>query len=273
MTKSIIVAGGRGYVGQELLPLVHNHPDLEIKAVSSRMLTGEPIQKHVHKFTGDLKFAALAPQQLANLEADLALLALPNGESTRYVDALAQADNPMKLVDLSADHRLNPAWQYGLVEHRADALRHQNRIANPGCYATGMQIGIKPFLPFLNGVPSCFGVSGFSSAGTTPSDKNDPEVLYENILPYQLADHLHEQEASHHLGTAVRLMPHVAFFFRGILLTLNLPVKEKIPSLAAYHLARDFYRDHEAIVVQDTAPSVRDNVSKHQVHVLSLIHI
>ena len=160
MTKSIIVVGGRGYVGQELLPLVHNHPDLEIKAVSSRMLTGEPIQKHVHKFTGDLKFAALSPQQMANLEADLALLALPNGESTRYVDALAQAANPMKLVDLSADHRLNPAWQYGLVEHRADALRHQNRIANPGCYATGMQIGIKPFCLFSTACPRALGFRG-----------------------------------------------------------------------------------------------------------------
>ena len=261
--KKIVVVGARGYVGKELLPLLETHEQLEVKAVGSRMLAGESVKKHIQKYKGSLSFSSLTPEALSQSDADLVFLALPNGESPKYLKLLQQAKNPMKVIDLSADHRFDPNWQYGLVEHQMNNIKNKQLISNPGCYATGAQMAIRPFLPYVQGTPSIFGVSGFSGAGTTRSPKNDPEVLYENILPYALSDHIHEKEIGYHLDNPVRFMPHVTFFFRGIMLTINIPVKEKVGAIEAYNLCRAFYADHPLIHVQETPPWVRDNVSKH----------
>src|SRR5690606_2748637 len=99
---------------------------------------------------------------------------------------------------------------------------------NPGCYATAMQLAISPLLDRLAGPPQCFGVSGYSGAGSTPSDKNDVDKLRDNLMPYALADHLHEREVSRHLGVPVEFMPHVAPHFRGITMTVNMHLREPL---------------------------------------------
>src|SRR5690606_23692348 len=98
-------------------------------------------------------------------------------------------------------------------------------------YATAMQLAIAPMLDVLEGPVQCFGVSGYSGAGTTPSDRNDPDKLRDNLMPYALTGHVHEREVSHRLGHPVEFMPHVAPHFRGITITANL------------HLSRPFTRD------------------------------
>src|SRR3546814_3788083 len=72
----------------------------------------------------------------------------------------------------------------------------------------------------------CFGVSGYSGAGTTPSDRNDADKLRDNLMPYALVDHLHEREVSRQSGLAVEFMPHVAPHFRGLTVTANLHLRE-----------------------------------------------
>ena len=74
----------------------------------------------------------------------------------------------------------------------------------------------------LDGPVQCFGVSGYSGAGTTPSDKNNVELLRDNLMPYALTGHVHEREVSRQLAHPVEFMPHVAAHFRGITLTANL---------------------------------------------------
>ena len=91
-----------------------------------------------------------------------------------------------------------------------------------------MQLAIWLMLEYLAGPPQCFGVSGYSGAGTTPSDKNNVELLRDNLMPYSLADHMHEREVSAHLGVPVEFMPHVAPHFRGITLTANLWLREPV---------------------------------------------
>ena len=230
--KKIVVVGARGYVGKELLPLLETHPQLEVKAVGSRMLAGESVKKHIQKYKGSLSFSSLTPEALAQSDADLVFLALPNGESPKYLTQLQTVQNPMKIIDLSADHRFDSEWQYGLVEHQMDNIKNKQKISNPGCYATGAQMAIRPF-PLRAGNAPHLGFQDLVVPGRRAS-KNDPEVLYENILPYALSDHIHEKEIGHHLSTPVRFMPHVAFFFRGIMLTINIPVKEKIGAIEAH---------------------------------------
>src|SRR6185295_19929231 len=100
------------------------------------------------------------------------------------------------VVDLSADYRFDAKWFYGLPELYRGKYAGQKRISNPGCYATAMQLAIAPLLDRVDGPVQCFGVSGFSGAGTSPSDKNDAEKLRDNVMPYALTGHVHEREVS-----------------------------------------------------------------------------
>src|SRR5690606_41048809 len=98
----------------------------------------------------------------------------------------------------------------------------RRRGANPGCYPPVLELAISALRELLAGPVQCFGVSGYSGAGTTPSDRNDPALLRDNLMPYALAGHVHEREVSRKLGHPVEFMPHVAPHFRGITRTANL---------------------------------------------------
>jgi N-acetyl-gamma-glutamyl-phosphate reductase len=229
--KKIGIVGARGHVGAELIRLVAAHPALELAYVSSRELDGQRVADHVNAYAGGLQYSSPAHGQLPELDADAVVLALPNGKAASCVDAFDAAAVDPVIIDLSADHRFDASWYYGLPELTRDAYAGQRRIANPGCYATAMQLAIAPMLDVLDGPVQCFGVSGYSGAGTTPSDKNNPDKLRGNLMPYALTDHMHEREVAHRLGHAVEFMPHVAPHFRGLSVTVNL------------HLSRAFQRD------------------------------
>src|SRR5690606_15855528 len=153
--------------------------------------------------------------------------------------------------DLSADYRFSDDWYYGLPELTRDRYRGQKRISNPGCYATAMQLAIAPLLDQLAGPPQCFGVSGYSGAGSTPSDKNDPDKLRDNLMPYALVDHLHEREVSRQLGVPVEFMPHVAPHFRGITMTVNLWLNEPVKLDAVRERYRRRYAGERLVRVLD----------------------
>src|SRR5690606_10496269 len=214
MARTVGIVGARGHTGAELIRLLAAHPGFELAAVSSRELDGQRVADHVAEYGGDLRYANLAPGALAALGLDAWVLAMPNGRSDAFVEALAGAGADPVIVDLSADHRFDDAWYYGLPELTRDAHEGRRRIANPGCYASAMQLAIAPMLGLLDGPVQCFGVSGYSGAGTTPSDRNDPGKLRDNLMPYALAGHVHEREVGSQLGHAIEFMPHVAPHFR-----------------------------------------------------------
>src|SRR5690606_6347899 len=134
---------------------------------------------------------------------------------------------------------------------------------NPGCYATAMQLAISPLLDRLAGPPQCFGVSGYSGAGSTPSDKNDVDKLRDNLMPYALTDHMHEREVSRHLGVPVEFMPHVAPHFRGITMTVNLWLDQAMKADAIRELYRERYAGEPLVRVLDDAPWVSNIAGKH----------
>lgn len=264
---SIGIVGARGYVGGELIRLVMRHPRLEIAFVSSRSLNGQAVHEHVSGAPANLQFSSLDAADVSATEVDVVVLALPNGEAKRFVEAIdagRRADRV--IVDVSADYRFDDNWVYGQVERFRDRIRGATRISNPGCYATAAQLAIAPLVDSLGGVPTIFGVSGYSGAGTTPSDKNNPEILRDNLLPYSLTGHLHEREVSRHVGHPVHFLPHVAPFFRGITVTVNMPLGRSITADELTQRYESAYANEPLVeLTGEKAPLVRDIADQHHV--------
>lgn len=245
--KKIGIIGARGYVGRELVELVGRHDRAKL-ALSISQRDGA------------------SPEDIAAEQLDAYLLALPNGASTSYVDAITRARPDAVVVDLSADHRFDDAWVYGQPERLRERVRGARRIANPGCYATAMQLALAPLVPLLDDAPATvFGVSGYSGAGTTPSPKNDPEVLQGNLLPYSLVEHVHEREVTRQLGHRVFFSPHVAPFFRGITVTISITFREAQTHAGLERRYHNAYDRELLVELSADPPLVRDIAGQHHV--------
>lgn len=262
MSAAVGIVGARGHVGGELVRLLEAHPNLALARAASRQGVGAPLREQIGAGPEGLVVEDMSPETVSKWPVDVVVLALPNGLAAAYAAALAGGP---AIVDLSADFRFDDEWAYGLPELHRARLRGARRIANPGCYATGIQLGIAPALPLLAGPPQAFGVSGYSGAGTSPSPRNDPARLRDNLMPYALVDHVHAREASRHLGRTVRFTPHVASFFRGISLTIALPLAR--PDTAASLLARyrEAYAGEPLVRVTAEIPEVQGAAGRHDV--------
>jgi len=234
--------GARGYVGRELVRLALSHPRLRLAFASSESGAGNPISDEVPGAPSDLHYEALDDERVHNDPPDVIVLALPNGESERFMRGFAPSQRTPRLVlDVGADHRFDETWIYGLAETFAPAIASASRIANPGCYATAMHLALRPLVGRGAVSACCFGVSGYSGAGATPSERNNPDILRDNLVPYALSGHLHERESSRHLGLPLRFAPSVAAFFRGIILTAMITLEEPLDTNALCALYDSHY--------------------------------
>jgi N-acetyl-gamma-glutamyl-phosphate reductase len=262
-TKTLGLIGARGYTGAELLRLLPAHGGLELALASSRELAGRAVNDVLPDIPLDTRFVDAGPEEVAERGLDVCVLALPNGLAEPFVAAIDQRSPTTVIVDLSADYRFNDNWYYGLPELTRQNAAGQTRIANPGCYATAMQLALAPLRARLKGPAVCMGMSGYSGAGTTPSPKNDPDVLRDNLLPYAPVGHVHEGEVTRQLGHPVRFMPHVASFFRGISMTVCAPLNQALSKSELEQAYRHAYDDEPLVRVQPEIPHVRDNAGLH----------
>jgi N-acetyl-gamma-glutamyl-phosphate reductase len=247
--KKVGLIGARGYVGRELIALIEQDPTLDVAFVSSKGGAGRTAGEAIGAVG---RFASLLLEDLEPVRAarrcedegvDAVVLGLPNGQAASWVAALPEH---VAVVDLSADHRFDDGWVYGLVERDRARLVGAKRIANPGCYATAAQLALWPFADVVERA-HVFGVSGWSGAGTSPSPKNDTKLLADNVLPYDLVGHTQEKELRRHTGCDVRFFPHVAPFFRGITVTVAMDVATAVTKNESIARLRERYA-HEPLV-------------------------
>lgn len=261
------IVGARGYTGAELIGLVAAHPAIELAFVSSRELAGQRVADNNAAYSGELCYENLDAEAVAAKGVDAVVLALPNGLAAPFVAAIDAAKPETVIVDLSADYRFDPTWYYGLPERTRARAAGKRRISNPGCYATAMQLAISPLRDVLAGPPQCFGVSGWSGAGTTPSDKNNPELLRDNLMPYALTNHVHEREVTAQLGFPVEFMPHVAPHFRGISMTVNLWLTQPMSVEQVSERYRAAYAGEPLIELVEQAPWVSHIAGRNGVQI------
>lgn len=145
----VALIGARGYTGKALIDLLNRHPNMDLCHVSSRELAGQKLKGYEKK---EIIYESLSPDDVRKMaerkEIDCWVMALPNGVCKPYVDAIEESGHKEAvIVDLSADYRFDSSWTYGLPELvQRNKIAGATRISNPGCYATGAQLGIAPLV-------------------------------------------------------------------------------------------------------------------------------
>ena len=263
MIKAAIV-GGTGYTGVELLRLLAAHPEVELKAITSRSEAGQAVADMFPNLRGHVDLAFCEPDQAGLTECDVVFFATPNGIAMQHAPALLEAG--IRVIDLAADFRLNdPAewaqWYgqphacpelleqavYGLPEVNRAEVAKARLVANPGCYPTAVQLG---FLPLLENelVDSSRLIadakSGVSGAGRKANVGTLLGEASESFKAYAVPGHRHLPEIRQGLqrvtGAPIGLtfVPHLTPMIRGIHATLYAEMSAAASDLQQLYEAR-----------------------------------
>ena len=264
------VIGASGYAGGELLRLLATHPHFEVTVVSAHSNAGEQVTSVHPQLQSYAGRSFVATDSIDFSTLGLVFLALPHGESASLI---AKIPAHVKIVDLGADFRLeDPAqwekyyggkyagsWVYGLPElapGQREAIKNENKVANPGCYATSISIGIAPALNLVD-VSDIVVVAASGTTGAGRSAKINllgSEVM-SSLTSYKFGGvHQHTPEIEQALSAVaqkpamISFTPILAPMPRGILSTitakLNAPLTtEQAHDLFSRHYASEFFVD------------------------------
>ena len=261
---NISILGGRGYVGQEIIKIINNHPNFFISDIYSKTSQGKLVDGYTKSKSLTYKLLD-SPNKLDFTDIDIVIMALSNNESSDYIKCIEEHDPNIVIIDISADYRFDDGWAYKLPE--VSSQTKDKKISNPGCYASAIQFSLFPIKHLIDGKVSCVGISGYSGAGATPNEKNDPNNLEGNIIPYSLSGHIHEKEVMKHCYEEISFSPHVANFFRGILITSHIQLTKKSSSAEIYDLYKSFYKDKKLIQVIKEIPMINKVSNSHHVYI------
>lgn len=250
------IVGGAGYTGGEMLRILLNHPNVEIAFVHSTSSAGKHVYEvHADLFGDtDLKFAA----ELA-YNIDVLFLCVGHGDAKKFLYA-----NPMpehiKVIDLSQDFRLKPnakhknrSFVYGLPELNREAIKSADNIANPGCFATCLQLGLLPLAArgLLNSEVHVTATTGSTGAGQSLSATTHFTWRNDNLSVYKAFEHQHLDEISQSLrqlepgfNHAINFIPYRGDFTRGIIASMyvdcNISEAEALKTYQQYYAGHPF---------------------------------
>lgn len=243
------VIGAAGYTGGETLRLLVHHPHVKLVFAQSRSQIGKRLS-HIHTdLVGDTDLHFTDNVH----EADVLFLCMGHGESKKWLE-----ENPVaahtRIIDLGNDFRLgasagNRTFVYGLPEFQREKIRTASAIANPGCFATAIQLTLLP-LAQANKVREAHitGITGSTGAGQKLQDTTHFSWRANNISAYKTLTHQHLGEIQRTLGllqsdaAAIHFVPWRGDFTRGIFVSTVLPTEQSLPENQA--LFQSYYHDH-----------------------------
>jgi N-acetyl-gamma-glutamyl-phosphate reductase len=265
------IIGGAGYTGGEAIRLLLNHPNVNLKFVHSRSNAGNPLLTVHNDLVGEteLKFTDIIQQDVHVL-----FLCLGHGESKKFLQENAISET-VSIIDLSNDFRLGDSvsdrkFVYGLPELNRTAIQQSKNIANPGCFATAIQLGLLPLAQqgLLNEVYTT-GITGSTGAGQKLQDATHFTWRANNISAYKTLTHQHLNEITQavmqlQLGFAgsINFVPWRGDFTRGIFVSSVIACDKSLDELT--QLYKDFYRDHAFTIVSDQTLDLKQVVNTNK---------
>lgn len=253
MKVKVGIIGGAGYTGGELIRLLIHHPDTSVSFIHSRSNAGKPVHAVHQDLLGDtdLKFSGEL-----NDDIDVLFLCLGHGESKKFLSE-NKIGEKVKIIDLANDFRLSQSSKqesrhfiYGLPELNRDKIKKATNVANPGCFATTIQLGLLPLAKagLLNEIYTT-GITGSTGAGQSLTATSHFSWRANNIQAYKTLTHQHLGEIGESLkqlqpinDIKVNFVPWRGDFTRGIFISSQVHTDKTIDEL--YDLYKEFYNGH-----------------------------
>ncbi len=266
MIKAGIIGGG-GYTAGELLRILIRHPEVEIAGVQSASQAGKLVSDTHDDLLGEtnLRFSAELPKSV-----DVLFLCMGHGQSPQFLQ-----DNPIPenvaVIDLGNDFRLDENWVYGLPELNRERIRHSKRIANPGCFATAIQVALLPLAQagLLKNEIHVNAITGSTGAGQAPSSNTHFSWRANNLSVYKAFNHQHLAEIMRSLGQLqanlahdLNFIPLRGDFTRGIFATTYTEFDLSVEDLKK--LYADYYAEHPFTVISEVNPHLKQVVNTNK---------
>lgn len=291
--KRVGIIGGSGFTGAELMRILHRHPEMELVFATGASQAGQRVgdlYPNLGPAYPDWRYSEWSIDLID--EIDGVFLALPHGESQKYVPSLI--DTVPAIVDLGADFRLRKAedyveWYgeahtkpdlldqfvYGLPELFRNEMQGVTKIASPGCYPTSGSLGMAPLV--RNGLVKDHGividaVSGLSGAGRPPKPNTTFCAADSDVTAYGLLHHRHTPEMEYNIGASVLFTPHLVPMSRGILATCyGQPAKDGLTTDDVLDALSTFYADEPFVWVTDQSPSTKATMGSNMAHLTARV--
>jgi N-acetyl-gamma-glutamyl-phosphate reductase len=264
------IVGGAGYTGGETIRLLLNHPAVELNFVHSRSNAGNPLYQVHPDLIGETELTFTDTLETV----DVLFLCLGHGESKKFVQENS-ISSATKIIDLSQDFRLGETagerlFVYGLPEVNRDSLKSAQNVANPGCFATAIELGL---IPLANAgiLKDTFttGITGSTGAGQKLQSTTQFTWRVNNISAYKTLTHQHLKEINQTLrqlqpefNGEVNFIPWRGDFSRGIYVSSCVSVDASLDEVRKlYH---DFYKDHPFTVVSDVMIDLKQVVNTNK---------
>lgn len=265
------IIGGAGYTAGELIRLLVRHPDAEIVFINSSSNAGNKVTNVHGGLYGetDLSFTG----ELLLDEIGLLFFCTAHGDTRKFMEAHTLPEQ-LKVIDLSTDYRLkaddNP-FVYGLPELNRRQICQAKYIANPGCFATCIQLAVLPLAKhlLLNSELHVHAITGSTGAGVKPSATSHFSWRNDNISIYKPFTHQHLAEIGQSLnqlqnsfGSPINFIPVRGNFSRGIFATVYLDCKVGLDEINRIYEA--YYSDHSFTFLADKSPDLKQVVNTNK---------
>lgn len=267
------IVGGAGYTGGELLRILLHHPWAQIQFVHSRSQAGKKVTDVHRELIGEteLTFTNTVRQD----DVDVLFLCMGHGESQRFLNENAVHPG-VKIIDLSQDFRVQSPhgyrFVYGLPEANRDAIRNAQYIANPGCFATAIQLAYLPLAKrhLLQDDLHVTAITGSTGAGQSLKSTTHYSWRNNNVSVYKAFRHQHLNEIGHNLKQwapeftgDVAFVPMRGSFTRGILASVYTKAEQPLEFYSEAY--RSYYADHPFVFIVEESPDVKLAVNTNKV--------